>query len=79
LQVWARYAGWSAYNRKLFVRIERGRYIINPNLEIAIQDDWVNVYDLIHIDLLEKESQDPVLNHFIRLVREIQGKIIKAK
>jgi hypothetical protein len=63
------------YNRKLFVRIERGRYIINPNLEIAIQDNWVNIYDLIHIDMLEKESQDPVLNHFIRLVRAIQGKI----
>ncbi len=62
------------YNRKLFVRIERGRYIINPNLQIAIQDDWFNIYDLIHIDLLEKESQDPVLNHFIRLVREIQDR-----
>ncbi len=66
------------YNRKLFVRIERGRYIINPNLQIAIQDDWFNIYDLIHIDLLEKESQDPVLNHFIRLVREIQDKANKA-
>jgi hypothetical protein len=63
------------YNRKLFVRIERGHYIINPNLEIAIQDDWVNIYDLIHIDLLEKESRDPVLNQFIRLIRTIQGKI----
>jgi hypothetical protein len=62
------------YNRKLFVRIERGRYIINPNLQIAIQDEWFNIYDLIHIDLLEKESQDPVLNHFIRLVREIQDR-----
>jgi superfamily I DNA/RNA helicase len=62
------------YNRKLFVRIERGHYIINPNLEIAIQEDWVNIYDLIHIDLLEKESRDPVLNEFIRLIRVIQGR-----
>lgn len=62
------------YNRKLFVRIERGRYIINPNLQIAIQDDWFNIYDLIHIDLLERESKDPVLNHFIRLVRKIQDR-----
>jgi hypothetical protein len=62
------------YNRKLFVRIERGHYIINPNLEIAIQDDWVNIYDLIHIDALEKESRDPVLNKFIRLIRQFQGR-----
>jgi len=63
------------YNRKLFVRIERGRYIINPNLEIAIQDNWVNIYDLINIDMLEKESRDPVLDHFIRLIRVNQGRL----
>jgi ankyrin repeat protein len=66
--------GSNPYNRKLFVRIERGYYIINPNLEIAIEDDWVNIYDLIHIDLLEKESRDSVLHQFIRLIREIQGR-----
>ncbi len=60
------------YNRKLFVRIQRGQYIINPNLDIAIQDDWVNIYDLINIDLLEKESQDPILNQFIQLIRKLQ-------
>jgi hypothetical protein len=49
----------------------------NPNLEIAIQDDWVNIYDLIHIDLLEKDSQDPVLNKFIQLIRQFQDRSAK--
>lgn len=67
------------YNRKLFVRIERGHYIINPNLELAIHDEWINIYDLIHIDILEKESRNPLLKQFIRLVRVIQGGTSKAK
>lgn len=62
------------YNRKLFVRVQRGHYIINPNLDIAIQDDWVNIYDLINVDLLEKESLDPILNQFIQLIRKLQGR-----
>ena len=62
------------YNRKLFVRIQRGQYIINPNLDIAIQDNWVNIYDLINIDLLEKESRDPILNQFTQLIRKLQGR-----
>lgn len=41
-------------NRRLFVRVHRGYYVLNPVLEIEYGDRWMNVYDLIHIDELEK-------------------------
>jgi len=37
------------YNRKLFVRVRLGRYILNPSLEIEMQGQWINLYDLIGI------------------------------
>ena len=30
-------------NRKLFTRIERGYYILNPNLKLKIGDDWLDL------------------------------------
>jgi len=40
------------YNRKIFKRIKRGQYIINPNIAIRVQDEWVNIYDLLQLDRL---------------------------
>ena len=34
-------------NRKIFKRLERGYYILNPKLEVMVHDDFVNIYDLI--------------------------------
>ncbi len=40
------------YNKKLFFRIKRGGYFINPLLEIQIEENWVNVYELLSKDWL---------------------------
>ncbi|MDO8465222.1 MAG: hypothetical protein Q7S46_08230, partial [Gallionella sp.] len=58
------------YNRKLFVRVRRGYYIINPVLEVEIEGQWFNVYDLIHLSELEKEAGNASLNQFARSVRQ---------
>jgi hypothetical protein len=58
------------YNRKLFVRVRRGYYVLNPFLEIEIEENWVNVYDLIHINELEKEEKNVRLKHFAESIRE---------
>jgi ankyrin repeat protein len=42
--------GTDKYNKKLFVRLRQGHYLLNPTLEILIDDDWVNVYDLIDLE-----------------------------
>lgn len=38
------------YNRKLFVRIKHGHYIINPDLKIRIGEQWRPYYDLFRLD-----------------------------
>lgn len=49
------------YNRKIFLRIARGFYIPNPHMEIEVEEDkWVNVFDLINISSLEKESTQTI-------------------
>ncbi|MFI3187220.1 MAG: ankyrin repeat domain-containing protein [Methylococcaceae bacterium] len=40
------------YNRKLFYRVMRGAYILNPTLAIKVENEWVNIYDLLSIDRL---------------------------
>ncbi|EKD45254.1 MAG: hypothetical protein ACD_69C00365G0003, partial [uncultured bacterium] len=39
------------YNRMLFLRTGHGLYILNPKLEIKIQDEWHLLYKLMAIDL----------------------------
>ena len=39
------------YNRKLFKRITRGHYILNPEIAVKVQDNWQNIYCLIDIEI----------------------------
>ncbi len=41
------------YNKKLFIRIQQGIYLPNPLLEILVDDEWINIYDLIDLDDIE--------------------------
>ncbi|MTI12170.1 UvrD-helicase domain-containing protein [Sansalvadorimonas verongulae] len=45
------------YNRKLFKRIKRGQYIINPNLKLRFtekqEEKWINIYELLQLDDLD--------------------------
>jgi hypothetical protein len=55
------------YNRKLFYRVMRGAYIINPKLMIKIEEEWINIYDLLAIDRLApyyKVKQESWHNQF---------------
>lgn len=61
-------------SRKLFVRVQRGYYIINPSLELEIDGKWVNVYDMIHIDELANEKNDRFLTEFTDFVRQWRQK-----
>jgi hypothetical protein len=66
------------YNRFLFVRVRRGRYILNPLMELDVDGEWINVYDLIGISALEQEENDNTygaraLHTVLRFVRERQA------
>ena len=38
------------YNRKLFVRVINGGYILNPELQIKHNDQWCNIYSWLNLD-----------------------------
>ena len=42
------------YNKKLFMRLKQGEYVLNPQIEIQVEDEWVNVYELLQMDELRK-------------------------
>jgi hypothetical protein len=66
------------YNRKLFLRVHRGYYILNPRMEVEVNDAWVNVYDLLQIEHLEKERDNPRLQQFVEYVRHWQKVLATA-
>ena len=37
------------YNRRLFLRIKHGCYVVNPRLKLRIRGDWVPVHDLLRL------------------------------
>ena len=40
------------YNRKLFKRLRRGHYIINPTIKIRVEGEWVGIYELLKIEMV---------------------------
>ena len=52
--------------------MQRGYYILNPRMEIEVNDRWVNVYDLMQIEHLEQERDNPSLQRFVQYVRHWQ-------
>jgi hypothetical protein len=37
------------YNRRLFLRVRHGRYVLNPDLAMLLKGDWVFVYDAMRL------------------------------
>ncbi len=54
------------YNRKLFLRVKHGHYIINPGLSMRIEGEWYNIYDLLSFDMVAHHpvNQDEYYSHF---------------
>jgi hypothetical protein len=40
------------YNRRLFMRLKRGHYIVNPKLSVRVEGEWQNIYDLLDMDMV---------------------------
>jgi hypothetical protein len=43
------------YNRKLFLRIRQGHYILNPEMLIKVNEEWVNVYTVLHLEKVKEQ------------------------
>jgi len=48
------------YNRKLFLRVCHGQYLINPGLELRIEGYWRRIYELLSVDRLAGQLRDPM-------------------
>lgn len=53
------------YNRRLFLRVKHGYYILNPDLMIKVEDKWLNIYTLLNLESIK--------NYFYQSRVELQG------
>ena len=42
-----------AWNRRLFLRVQHGLYVLNPRLRMQVGEQWTPVYDLMDINAVE--------------------------
>lgn len=42
------------YNRKLFLRVKTGHYILSPGVKVQIQEEWRQIYYVLGIDVLRR-------------------------
>jgi hypothetical protein len=63
-------------NKKLFLRVRRGYYMINPVLEVDIDGEWINAYTLMQMD---HYMNSPVKTHseVIKYLKECKKRIAK--
>ncbi len=66
------------WNRKLFIRIERGFYVLNPDLEIFIENQWRNVYDIMRIEKIKKLSEKEKGDIYVRKLYAAWDEIIET-
>ncbi len=46
------------YNRKLFLRIKHGHYIMNPGLSLRVEGEWRNIFELLSFDMIAYTHED---------------------
>jgi len=61
------------YSRKLFVRVRRGVYILNPTLAIKIADDWRDIYHILNLDAAIKTSGSRLLQEQLSLADVVEA------
>jgi AAA domain len=49
------------YNKKLFLRINRGVYVINPDLELLTDaEQWINIYDMMMAEKINRQRNEEI-------------------
>ena len=62
-------------NMQLFVRIALGKYILNPTMEIHVDDHWTNAYDLMHITELRQETGNKNLQSYLAHIDKVRSRL----
>jgi hypothetical protein len=53
-----------AYNRKIFLRMAQGHYVLNPQLSIRVGDSWAGIYDVFNLEFARNHPH-PYSVHFL--------------
>jgi hypothetical protein len=64
------------YNKKLFKRLYRGYYVLNPDLAVWVNDAWRNVYEIMQSDEVKVPTQkekEKFLEEYRKQLREERG------
>jgi hypothetical protein len=64
--------GNNPYNRYLVKRIGTGYYLLNPHLEVRRGEDWINVYHLANLPLMEQTSGG--YNKLLAILQQLMSK-----
>lgn len=62
----------AAGNRALFLRVSHGFYVPNPAMDIALENDWINVCDLLHLETMD-EGADKRLRDLLDVMRHVRA------
>ncbi len=63
----------NSYNKKLFKRLYRGYYELNPELAVWVNDRWMNVYDMMQskeVKVPTQEEKDAFMKEYYERIRE---------
>jgi len=64
------------YNKKLFLRLERGYYVLNPEMEIYINNRWMNIYDSMNMEKISKLTTEEIRERlWENLPEELKAKL----
>jgi Viral (Superfamily 1) RNA helicase len=68
------------YNKKLFLRIARGVYVVNPDLDIFIgEDQWMNAYQMMFTEKMTVQRNEAIKQENLeRITREFKERVKKA-
>jgi hypothetical protein len=58
-------------NRQLFLRVSHGFYVPNPAMDIEIENSWINVCDLLHLDTMD-EGAEKRLKDLLDVMRHVR-------
>jgi hypothetical protein len=63
-------------NRQLFLRVSHGFYVPNPAMDIEVENSWINVCDLLHLDTMD-EGAEKRLKDLLDVMRHVrkQGRL----
>ena len=71
------------YNKKLFKRLYRGYYVLNPGLSVWINEKWVKVYELMNMEEVRiptpEERKTWLCNYWVRLQEEADPRFTRKE